>query len=89
MFMPQVIVVNKYDAHYKRILEQVEFVRGVRFDLDADPDEVSSDINPDSAPNFCYQGKLEDYDELGFYYCHVISKNKVFTFLTCNFIYIL
>jgi hypothetical protein len=55
-FMPQAIEVNKYEYgdDYKRILEQVEFVRGVLLELDVDPDEVAGEINPRSTPNSCY-----------------------------------
>jgi hypothetical protein len=55
-FMPQAIEVNKYEYgdDYKRILEQVELVRGVLLELGVDPDEVGGEINPSSAPNSCY-----------------------------------
>lgn len=55
-FMPQAIEVNKYEYgdDYKRILEQIDFVRGTLLELDIDPDEVGGDINPDSTPNSMY-----------------------------------
>lgn len=55
-FMPQAIEVNKYEygEDYKRILEQIEFVRAVLLESDIDPDEVAGDINPGTTPNSCY-----------------------------------
>jgi hypothetical protein len=55
-FMPQAIEVNKYEYgdDYKRVLEQIEFVRSVLLECDVDPDEVAGDINPDATPNSCY-----------------------------------
>lgn len=55
-YMPQAIEVTKYQYgdDYKRILEQVEFVRACLLELGIDPDEVAGDINPDSTPNSCY-----------------------------------
>lgn len=55
-FMPKAIEITKYEYgdDYKRILEQVELVRGVLLDNDIDPDEVEGDINPDSTPNSMY-----------------------------------
>jgi hypothetical protein len=55
-FMPQAIEVTKYEYgdDYKRVLEQIEFVRGTLLEHDVDPDEVAGDINPGSSPNSCY-----------------------------------
>ncbi|MFQ3248648.1 MAG: hypothetical protein ACI9O6_000450 [Glaciecola sp.] len=55
-FMPQSIEVNKYEYgdDYKRVLEQIEFVHAVLFELEIDPDELSGEINPGATPNSCY-----------------------------------
>ncbi len=55
-FMPKAIEVNKYEFgdNYQKVLQQVEFVRGVLLENDIDPEEVASDINPESTPNSCY-----------------------------------
>ncbi|WP_395343575.1 penicillin-binding protein [Ningiella sp. W23] len=55
-FMPQTIEVNKYEygEGYKRVLEQIDFVRGTLLELDIDPDEVAGEINPDASPNSMY-----------------------------------
>jgi len=55
-FMPQAIEVNKYEygEDYKRVLEQVDFVRGTLLELDIDPDEVAGEINPSTTPNSMY-----------------------------------
>lgn len=55
-YMPQAIEVNKYEYgdDYQRVLEHIEFVRGVLLDNDIDPDEVAGEINPDSTPKSCY-----------------------------------
>jgi hypothetical protein len=55
-FMPQSIEVNKYEYgdDYKRVLEQIEFVRAILFELEIDPDEIGGEINPGTTPNSCY-----------------------------------
>lgn len=55
-YMPQAIEVNKYEYgdNFQNVLDHVTFVREVLIDNQVDPDEVSGEINPDSAPNSCY-----------------------------------
>ena len=55
-YMPKPIEVNKYDhgENYQKILDDIQTVREMLLINHVDPDEVSDDLNPDSAPNSSY-----------------------------------
>lgn len=55
-YMPNKIEVTQYEygERYQKVLDHIEFVRGVLLDAGVDPDEIPGDINPDGTPNSCY-----------------------------------
>jgi len=55
-YMPKPIEVNQYDhgENYQKILDDIQTVREMLLINHVDPDEVTDDLNPDSAPNSSY-----------------------------------